>query len=156
MADLTLRPWNRSGEVYTSTSSGFVFFKAQNEPGAYSFSVYLREKKISWIAGYRDDKNYVLFELDDKNFACRVFQNGRSRKVTSSEHGLKNLDWVDVRIVVQRNGVTHEMRANKAQIPTIHVPLMEAPAGAFGFLIRPNEPVSMSGLRFEPASDARL
>jgi hypothetical protein len=72
--------------------------------GAFYFDAKL--KKINWIAGYENDKNYVQFQIDEKNIAPTVVTDGKSVEGKPIAHQMAKRDgYYTITIQVTTDGV---------------------------------------------------
>ena len=75
--------WKKDGDVWVHKGGGFVPYKL-GPRGVYTFTVELVKGggvfhggRIRWCVEYIDSKNYLLFELDKKNFWAEVVEKGK-------------------------------------------------------------------------------
>src|SRR5262249_34507223 len=71
------------------TQPSFSFFCHQ-VAGTYSFKIKLRRallsrKRAKWVIGFVDNRNYIEYEIDDKNLKYTAHRNGREQS-SSVQH----------------------------------------------------------------------
>jgi hypothetical protein len=103
----------------------------------------LSKHKLVWATNYVDTRNYLRYELNDKNLTIRTFKNGKGGKSTSKavkqagNYGIR-LEWLPDSITVKINGDTIQEIKGEFQ------------GGKFGFL--QNKEVKMLNFRLEPGN----
>jgi len=126
----------------------------QRLPGSYSFKIRLRRagllgKRARWVVNFVDMKNYIEYEMDDKNLKYTTHKNGREQ-TKSVPHRItgSNADVYDVTVSVSANEIS--ISSGGQQIPIETPPGSEnLLAGNFGF--PKDETVDMDTFRFNPS-----
>ena len=66
--------------------------------GKYNFTaIVMNGKRLEWVLNYQDDKNYDLFQMDDKNLVRTQVVNGKKGPSVKIPHSIKiniNKDYV--------------------------------------------------------------
>jgi hypothetical protein len=72
--------WKREGDAFTRKGGDFVLYGVVPATGTFGFSAMpAKGRVLQWVLNYSDPKNYVLFQMDDKNFYRTVIHNGEKR-----------------------------------------------------------------------------
>ncbi len=137
---------------------GFVIFHATTGPGRYDFSAqlrkgggFLKKERLQWFAGYRDPKNYVLFQIDGKHLVIREVSEGKGTDMRRVPFEVDPNDWVQVEMSVHPNSIDTKIRpANGAWRDAGSIPVEGADLtqGKVGFLVPGSDEVSVSNFRF--------
>ena len=126
----------------------------------YTFTVELvkggnvfRGGRIRWCVQYVDAKNYLLFELDKKNFWAEVIEKGKKleRAKTPARSGkAEGIHHSD------RNHAGHVCIASRTRrqcgslLDSFAEPGRNFTKGKFGFLIQGNDEIGISDFKFKP------
>jgi len=133
-----------------SPQASYTFF-SQQPPGSYSFRIRLRRsgiinKRAKWVVNYVDNRNYIEYEIDEKNVKDTLHQNGKDQS-KSVLHRLSGSagDVYDLAVLVSANEITLSSAGQKIDIasPEGAENLL---AGKFGF--PKDENVDMDTFRF--------
>jgi tRNA U34 2-thiouridine synthase MnmA/TrmU len=111
-----------------------------------------RPGQIRWCVQRVDSRNYVLFEMDRKNFWAGVVENGRRFERIKSPHGLDKQKAFTVQVEIASGEVVTKVRVGDEWrvIDTFSEPARDFTEGKFGFLIQGNDEVAISDFRFTP------
>ena len=103
-----------------------------------------KAKRVEWLVDYQDDKNYVLYSLDEHQLRRRVFTNGVAEAEMKVAHGMDTLNvWrVEIDITPERIVIKN---ADGRQLDEFKRPKPEVALGKFGF--RGWVALSIAGLR---------
>jgi Flp pilus assembly protein TadD len=72
--------WKREGDAFTRKGGDFVLYGVVPATGTFGFSAMpTKGHLLQWVLNYIDSKNYILFQMDDKNFYRTVIHNGEKR-----------------------------------------------------------------------------
>lgn len=154
------KAWTQEGNWYLRRGGGFVLYRAAPAGGTFAFNVMLaagggilRGKRLEWVVGFRDEKNYLLFQLDRDSFRRIQVVNGR-RTESRKPHGLPMKDYLvaTLRIDVTATEVIHRVRKGEqwAVLDSFTVPGQSPAAGQFGLLIQGKDEVRLSDFSFYP------
>ncbi len=151
--------WRKDGDVWSHRGQAFLAYKMV-PPGVFQFSVQLVKGgnlfhggRIRWRLNYHDNKNYSLFELDNKNFWAKDVSKGKSTDRARTQ--LNNLDKVKM--------FTVQVEVTPKQI--VHTILIDGKwfsmdswtdngrnftDGKFGFLVQGDDEIAISDFKFMP------
>jgi hypothetical protein len=145
--------WTREGNVWVKRGGEFVVVPISPAAGKYNFTAILRKgRRLEWVVNYRDDKNYDLFQMDDKNLVRTQFVNGKKKgdPVKSPPYSIKTKDWVRIMITVTPSSIVHSFYVQQWQ----EVDKWDRPGGGlegkFGFHVPGKDEIGVSDLRFAP------
>jgi hypothetical protein len=153
--------WTAEDGWHTRTGGGLIVYDRTDADGAYTFSVRLDRdgnpfssaRRLSWIVGYIDDRNYVRFQLDRDNFYRTEIVNGRASDTIRTPHQIPTTGSA-VRLMVQvsTRRVTHRFSAGGQAWSTFHEwDGLQLRNRRFGFEIERGERVAIADFQFRPA-----
>ena len=147
--------WKKDGDDWVNTGSGFLPYKF--EKGVFTFTVQLvkggnifRPGKIRWCVEYVDGKNYLLSELDRKNFWAGVIQKGNRLERVKTAHHLDNQKEFTVQIEITPERLVQRLQSGSGWtvLDTFTEPGRDFTKGKFGFLIQGNDEIAISDFKF--------
>ncbi len=150
--------WKREGDNWVHRGGGFVPYKLPAK-GVFTFTVELvkgggvfRAGQIRWCLQYLDAKNYLLFEMDRKNFWAGVIQKGTRLERVKAPHNLGNQKAFTIQIEVTPDRLVQKVRAGNEWkvLDTFAEPGRDFTQGKFGFLIQGNDEIAISDFKFLP------
>ncbi len=113
----------------------------------------LRGKSVQWIAGYKDERNYVLYRLEKDDLRRFNIVNGKRVELPRKPHGLKLKDvMASVQVDVAGTTITTRLRSADQWATTDTVTATSAAFAdsRFGVLIEGKDEVRLSGFSFYP------
>ena len=151
--------WTKEGDSWVHKGGGFLPFKPQPK-GVLTFTVELvkgggvfRAGAIRWCLQYVDSKNYLLFEIDRKNFRAWVVKNGqRLERVPKTAHNLGSQKTFTIQIDVTADRLVQKARGGEEwkELDTFAEPGRDFTQGKFGFLIQGNDEIAITDFKFQP------
>ena len=144
--------WARDGKNLQRQGGDFVLAPIDFRQANLRFTVaLLRGKRIDWVLGFRDPKNYVLLQMDGSNFERVEVVDGKKGKTTRVPYAMKRSDPLRVTITVSGKGIVHTVSSGE-QTTTLDDwnPAGGPPAGQFGFHIPGRDEISLSELQILP------
>ena len=157
MADFLDAPaWRREGSTWVHKGGGFVPYKLPPK-GVFTFTVELlkgggifRSGQIRWCLQYLDARNYLLFEMDRKNFSSDVVQKGRKTERIKTRHDFEGQKAFALQIEVTPDRLVHKVRAGDewTVLDTFSEPGRDFTQGKFGFMIQGNDEIAISDFKF--------
>ena len=112
-----------------------------------------RAGAIRWCLQYLDPKNYLLFEIDRKNFRAWVVKDGqRLERVPKTPHNLGNQKTFTIQIDVTADRLLQKVRGGEdwKGLDSFSEPGRDFTQGKFGFLIQGNDEIAISDFKFQP------
>jgi hypothetical protein len=150
--------WKKDGDNWVHKGGGFVPFKLPPK-GVFTFTVQLlkgggafRAGQIRWCLQYLDAKNYLLYELDRKNFWAGVVEKGKRLERVKAPHNLGNQKAFAIQIEVTPDRLVQKARVGDEWkvLDTFAEPGRDFTQGKFGFLIQGNDEIAISDFKFLP------
>ena len=150
--------WKKEGDSWVHKGGGFVPYKLPPK-GVFTFTVQLlkgggvfRAGQIRWCLQYLDAKNYLLYEMDRKNFWAGVIQKGQRLERVKAPHNLGNQKAFTIQIEVTPDRLVQKVRVGGQWkvLDTFVEPGRDFTQGKFGFLIQGNDEIAISDFQFLP------
>ncbi len=151
--------WHEENGVFVHRGAAFLGYKMPPR-GVFTFTVQLlkggnlfRGGKVRWALNRVDDKNYALYEIDNKNFFARVVQGGKTYERTKTP--LKDLETQNqftIQIDVTPEHIVHKMFAGGEWInlDSWAEPGRNFSEGKFGFIVQGNDEIGLQDFKFQP------
>lgn len=149
-ANPSLSNWAREGKLWVKRGGEFVVPPFRPVSGTYIFTVILMKgKRLEWVVNYKDEKNYDLFQFDDKNLVRTQFLNGKKAESVKKPLSMKTGDYLTVMIAVTSNSIVHSFFVQQQwQV----VDKWETPGGGLqgkvGFHVPGKDQIGVSDFRF--------
>jgi hypothetical protein len=150
--------WKKDGDSWVHKGGGFVPYKLPPK-GVFTFTVQLlkgggvfRTGQIRWCLQYLDSKNYLLSEMDRKNFWAGVIEKGKRAERVKAPHNLENPKAFTIQIEVTPDRLVQKVRVGDEWkvLDTFVEPGRDFTQGKFGFLIQGNDEIAISDFKFLP------
>jgi hypothetical protein len=150
--------WKREGDSWVHKGGGFVPYKLPPK-GLFTFTVQLlkgggvfRAGQIRWCLQYLDSKNYLLYEMDRKNFWAGVIRKGQRLERVKAPHNLGNQKAFTIQIEVTPDRLVQKVRVGDEWkvLDTFAEQGRDFTQGKFGFLIQGNDEIAISDFTFLP------
>jgi hypothetical protein len=151
--------WRQEEGAYIHRGAAWIPYKLPAK-GTFTFTVQLqkggnifRSGKIRWAVNYMDSRNYVLYEIDNKNFWAKVVDNGKTFERTKSPHGIDSKDKsFTIQIEVMPNTINTRIQRNGQWIQLdSFAEARNFSDGKFGFLVNGDDQIAISDFHFQPA-----
>ncbi len=148
--------WRKDGDLWVHQGAGFIPYKLSSS-GVFTFTVELLKGgnvfhggRIRWCVQYLDPKNYLLFELDRKNFWAEVVENGKKLEREKAQHDLDKQKAYTIQIEITPDRLVHKIRNGNDWIvlDSFSEPGRNFTQGKFGFLIQGNDEIGITDLKF--------
>jgi hypothetical protein len=139
--------WKHEGDSFLRSGGEFVLYGAAPASGTFGFSAMLtRGHVLQWVLNYSDPKNYVLFQMDDKNFYRSVIRNGQKTDeiIVPDKEEKKSFRILQIR--VSPTEIVHQIRHGDrwTVLDRWTQPGANLSLGKFGFYIPGNDQVALS------------
>jgi PEGA domain len=150
--------WKKEGDSWIHKGGGFVPYKLPPK-GVFTFTVQLlkgggvfRAGQIRWCLQYLDAKNYLLSEMDRKNFWTGVIEKGKRAERVKAPHNLGNQKAFTIQIEVTPDRLVQRVRVGDEWkvLDTFAEPGRDFTQGKFGFLILGNDEIAISDFKYLP------
>ena len=150
--------WTRDGQSWVHKGGGFVAYKLPPK-GVFTFTVQLlkgggvfRGGAVRWCVQYLDSKNYLLSELDHKNFWTGVVKQGERFERIKEAHELGNPKAFTIQLEVSPDRLVQSVLVGNQWkvLDTFSEPGRDFTKGKFGFMIPGNDEIAISDFKFLP------
>jgi len=150
--------WKKEGELWVHKGGGFVPYKLPAK-GVFTFTVELlkggnvfRSGRIRWCVQYLDAKNYLLFEMDRKNFWAEAVDKGKKSERQKMQHDLEKQKAVAIQVEIAPDRLVQKARIGDdwTVLDTFSEAGRDFTQGKFGFLIQGNDEIGISDFKFTP------
>ena len=144
--------WNRDGAAIARQGGDFVLAPIDLTSATVQFTLSLiKGKRTEWVAGYRDAKNYYLFEVDETSFSHTGVAGGKHGKTVKVARGVRRNFYNTFAIRITPQGIVSAIRSDR-QWETLDdwQPAEGVSPGRFGFLIPGSDRISLSEFRITP------
>jgi hypothetical protein len=104
----------------------------------------VKGKRTEWVLGFRDPKNYWLFQMDNKNFLRTIVANGSHSEQVKMPHGLDRKDYIGVNIEITPSQIVHSVLRGREWVVIDKWDFPEGTVrGHFGFNIPSRDEISL-------------
>jgi len=150
--------WKKEGELWVHKGGGFIPYKLPSK-GVFEFTVELlkggsvfRGGRIRWTLQYLDAKNYLLFELDKKNFWAEVVEKGKKLERAKTQHDLEKQKAFTIQIDSSADHLITKVRNGEEWLvlDSFSEPGRDFTKGKFAFLIQGSDEIGVSDFKFTP------
>jgi hypothetical protein len=145
--------WVRDGNWFVRRGGNLALFKVTPTAGRMVFTAMLRRgRRLQWVVGLTDERNYVLLQMDKKFFYRGEVRNGAAHELLKTPLKLDQKGYATIQIRISSNSLVHEAYDGKNWIPldfwteVTH----NFAAGKFGFLVPGGDEVAVSNFNFYP------
>ncbi len=139
--------WKQERDSFIRKGGDFVLYGVVPASGTFVFSAMLTKGHLlQWVLNYSDPKNYVLFQMDDKNFYRTVIRNGeKTDEIIVPDKGDKK-SFRTFGIRVSPTEVVHQIKHGDSWtvLDRWTQPGANLSLGKFGFYIPGNDQVALS------------
>jgi serine/threonine-protein kinase len=147
--------WEVNGTWYKRISTSnprFALYK-ETPPGLFQFAFTVPGRtlglfggSVKWVTGFRNDRNYILFELDRGGLARTVVIDGKRTELSKIPHKIPwDREFVHISIEITADRLKHSYKLDGESWQTLHdwnrndpelvkrAPVASFAAGQFGF-----------------------
>jgi hypothetical protein len=138
--------WKQEKDAFIRKGGDFVLYGVAPTTGTFLFSAIAKGRLLQWVLNYSDPKNYVLFQVDDKNFYRSVIRNGQKADEIIVPHKGDKKSFRTFQIRVSRSELIHEIKDGESWTVLDRWTRTGAnlAQGKFGFYIPGNEQIEVS------------
>jgi hypothetical protein len=140
------------------SGGGYVSFHITKTQGQYSFWARLHKgghllhrDRLQWFAGYQDEKNVVLFQVDGKHLVVRDILDGKGTDKRRIPFEADPHQWVQVEMTVTATGVAVRVRQpGETWVDAGSLPSegRDFTQGRMGFLVSGGEEIGVRNFQF--------
>jgi serine/threonine-protein kinase len=107
--------WMQETNMIAHRGGDYVVAPVDIVQGSVRFTVVsVKGKRVEWVVGYRDERNYFIYQLDDKNLTRYEVNNGSKSPQTKLVHGLDRKQPMSIGITLTpRSIATSVLRAGQ-------------------------------------------
>ncbi len=146
--------WHRSADWTTREGGGFSLFGPRPLRGTVVFTATRQKgKELRWVVDFRDEQNYLLFSLDDKQFRATQVRGGKESELKKTPHKIANTTYFTVSIEVTPNYVIHRVfeKNQWRMLDSLEEKNTDLTAGRFGFYLPGSDAIGVRNFRFSPS-----
>ena len=139
--------WKKEGDAFIRKGGDFVLYGVVPAAGTFAFSAMpAKGHVLQWVLNYSDPKNYVLFQMDDKNFYRTVVHNGEKRDqiIVPDKSDKKSFRTFQIRVGATE--IIHQVKQGNSWtvLDRWTQPGTNLSLGKFGFYIPGSDEVALS------------
>jgi serine/threonine-protein kinase len=145
--------WVKDGNWFLRRGGNFVAFRPSPVQGSFVFTAALRRGgRLQWFLARADDRNYVLFQMDRRNYYRHEVVNGRRKELQKIAHKQDNQDYWTLQIDVTPTSVVHKIHDGErwAVLDAWSDAGRNFSSGQFGFYIPGNDQYAVSNFSYTP------
>ena len=145
--------WSQQGDMIVRRSGGgdYVLAPLDISQGTVRFTVVsLKGKHVEWVVAFRDAKNFLFYELDDKNLTRYEVRNGSKSGQIKVPHGLDRKKPMGISLAITpQSVVTSVSRGQFVDLDKWDV-VGETVHGRFGFHITGSDEIGLEDFHAKP------
>lgn len=144
--------FTREGNAYVLKGSAVAAYKAAQTNGTFQFTVKpTRGKRVRWMIGAKDSKNYAYFEMEKNKLTRRDVQNGNNKKLEEAK--FNSQDEFHVKVEVRNGAVIHSLNLGGVWtfIDNWQDPSRNFGDGRFAFVVEGRDEIQITEFKFTPS-----
>jgi hypothetical protein len=148
--------WKKAADGWSRKGGGFVAFNPPSK-GVFTFTVAPlksggRAGQVRWFVQFLDGKNYLLYEIDKKNFWAGVVEKGKKFERLKAAHGIATQQPFTIQIEVAPDHLSQKVRVGGdwKLLDNFVEGGRDFTKGKFGFLIQGSDEIAISDFKFAP------
>jgi len=107
----SLSKWEHEDNVWVKRGGEFVVAPFNPTPGTLIFTALLMKgKHLEWVVDYKDDRNYVLFQIEERSLVRTEYVNGRKGEPVRKPMSTSAASYVTIMIKVSATSIVHSVR----------------------------------------------
>lgn len=146
--------WTQSGSWLVQRGGDYALFGQSPTSGVFTFTAtILRGGRLQWVVDYKDNRNYVLLQMDDDDYWRKIVENGRTRELFKAKHGVdKKQGYFTVSVDVTAHALTQKLYKNGTWgvLDSWTASDVDFTGGKFGFYIPGNDEIGLSNFTYTP------
>jgi len=139
--------WKHEGDSFIRKGGDFVLYGVTPASGTFLFSAMpAKGHLLHWVLNYSDPKNYVLFQMDDKNFYRTVIRHGEKTDEIIVPHKGDKKSFRTLQIRVSPAEIVHQIKDGNSWtvLDRWTQPGVNLSLGKFGFYLPGADEVALS------------
>ncbi len=148
--------WKKTADGWSHKGGGFLPCNLPSK-GVFTFTVAPlktagRAGQIRWFVQFLDGKNYLLYEIDKKNFWAGVIEKGKKFERIKTAHNIATQQPFTIQIEVAPDHLSQKVRAGGdwKQLDNFVEAGRDFTKGKFGFLIQGSDEIAISDFKLAP------
>ena len=98
--------WIPQKDSFVHRGGNFVLLHTSPTSGTFSFSAFLQKgHRLQWVLNYMDDKNYLLFSMDQNFFYRSLVRDGHQVETAQFPHKTDKKQFRSLQIRVSRDEI---------------------------------------------------
>jgi hypothetical protein len=149
--------WNYDGGWAIHKGGNFVMYPAMLREGSVGFTIFRSHgRKAQWVLGYMDSNNYLLFEIDGKDFHRKEVRNGVVTELAVKPHQAGQGAF-SIQVDVSPRRIVHSIYIDNRWrlLDDWNQSGGQFTGGQFGFLISGNDEIGLSNFHFSDQTGSR-
>jgi len=145
--------WKQEAGWYVAKGGDFIGFKPPATNGAFVFTVDLRHgRRAQWVAARTDASNFILFQLDRKNFYRAQVVNGKETQLKKVSLSAQKQSTFTIEMDVDTGSIQNKLRdgANWIVLDRWEEANRAFGGGRFGFYVPNGDEIALSNFSFTP------
>ena len=142
--------WSEQRGWRVKKGGNFVFLAKHPVAGMVRFSLSLvKGKRLQWFSSFRDSNNFVLYQMDGKDFIRKEYLDGKPNEVrTPFEANIKGS--VTVQLRISQGQIINELLDGSVwkKIDSVNSAGRDFSAGRFGFYLPGDDSFAVSNFYF--------
>jgi len=141
--------WTRDNHALTRRGGDFVLIPINLADVNIQFTALaLHGKHLEWVEGFRDAKNYYLFQVDDTNFSRTEVVDGKHLKTVKIPHQARRDTYVTFNVEITASGIRHSIaRDQQWHMLDDWQPTGGPRLGKFGFYVQGHDEIALADFR---------
>ena len=141
--------WTRQDNMIVHQGGDYVLATPNLTQGTIRFTaVILKGKRLEWVLAFRDNKNYLFFQVDDKNLTRYEVVNGGKASQVKIPHKLDRKQPMSFTISVTSNAVIHSVQQGGEWVILDNWSVLGSLVhGQFGFHIPGGDQIGLTDFR---------
>jgi serine/threonine-protein kinase len=138
--------WAQVGNMIVHRGGDYVLAPVEiDAQGTVRFTVVsVKGRHVEWVVGFRDDRNYFLFQLDDKNITRYEVANGTKSAQVKVPHGLDRKKPMSIGINIAPRAITTSVLRDGQWAPIDNWEIFGSfVRGKFGFHITGSDEIGL-------------
>ncbi len=144
--------WTRDGRVVSKQGGEYQIVPADLNHAIVQFTgIIARGKRLEWVVAYRDSRNHVLYQFDEKELTRTEMVNGDRRgKAKKTAHGMKRDVYNSFAIFITPQSIVTKVFSDNNWKTLDEFTMDAVPMGKFGFHIPGRDQVALSDFKIMP------
>lgn len=138
--------WKQERDGFVRKGGDFVLYGVVPTSGTIVFSAMAKGRLLQWVLNYTDTKDYILCQMDDRNFYRSVIRNGQKADEIIVPHKGDRKSFRSFQIHISRSEIVHEIKDGErwTVLDRWTEPGANLSQGKFGFSLPGNEQLELS------------